>query len=120
MEFRNSKGQVIGNLEDGIFRKRASMKKHYMKIYDAWGIDTKVVDKLKGQCIEIRIKDTDSEQVWSVPFNIFETNAFEKNYGYGKQMFLSKTHWTILSRTGVVQDRVPTKAEVELKTLKLI
>lgn len=120
MEFRNAQGKVIGTLEGGVFVKRASYKKHFMKIFDAWGIDSPVVQKLQGKCSEIRIKDMDSDKVWVVPFEVFLANAFEKNFGHGKQMFLSRQHWTIRANGVMVQDRVPTKQEKELKTLKLI
>jgi hypothetical protein len=38
--------KMVGTLSDGVFYKLVNKSKHFMRIYDAWGIDKEVLNQL--------------------------------------------------------------------------
>lgn len=94
MQFKNRKGQLIGTLcSDGAYRARKKGSKHTLLIMDAWGLDSKVFNKLKEEgCKELRFLDEDNGVVYSIEMDSFEEKAVEKEFD-GKQMFVSKKYW---------------------------
>lgn len=118
--FRNSKGQIIGNLKDGVFRKSASKKKHYMRVLEAWGTDNDVLSKLRGLgCTEVRIMDTDTKNVWSTSFATFYEKGYAKVFGHGTQVFLHKRFWTIKNGEKIIQTCEPTEEDRKSKQQSL-
>lgn len=96
MLFRNEKGQRVGELKDGVYRKIVSGSKHLQKNMDAWAIDSKIVDTLiKEDAQEIRIKDSETDNVYMIPVSEFISHSVERNFGFGKQMFVSRKFFTI-------------------------
>lgn len=91
MEFKNKKGQPIGTLKDRIFRKVVNKDRHLFKRYDAWGIDYEVWQALRGDCDEIRIKETKDGVVYSIPFDDFGKKAIVENVGEGMQAFCPRS-----------------------------
>lgn len=90
--FFNEKGQSIGSLRDGIFRKRVKTK-NLMQIYNAYGIEKTVVEELEALgCQEIRLLD-EEKTLYTVPFSIFRRYAFEKNHET-PQYFLGRHYYT--------------------------
>jgi hypothetical protein len=86
--FRNAKGLVVGHFINKIYRKRVDSKKHRLRVMNAYGIDSGIVEELKTlECQEIRILETDTQQVLSIPFNQFVALAVERNFE-GSQKFL--------------------------------
>lgn len=77
--------------EQKIYRKTVDKNKHLLKIMDAWGIQSTVIDELKDLgCEEIRIKETQEEEVYSIGFETFMYHAVERDFGAGKQRFVSR------------------------------
>jgi hypothetical protein len=67
-----------------------------MKILDAYGIEGFVVDDLDSMGIsEIRIKEDDTGNVYSVPYEVFLEKRFLKNF-QTPQYFLPLKHFTKL------------------------
>jgi hypothetical protein len=98
-EYRNKKGYVIGTLKDGKFRKKVVKDRHLFKIFDAWGIDSQVVEDLKKEKTEeIRILETTEDVVYSVPLEQFIEHSVEKDFGDGKQLFVSRKFFTATPR----------------------
>lgn len=115
--FYNSKGQVIGKLKDGIFRKKVKKSKHYMRVLNAWGLDVEVVDKLRAsKCTEIRILDTESQSIYSTPFEVFDNKGFVKDFS-SEQKFLVIKHWNITNGVEILQERYLEKDDVQDKLL---
>lgn len=83
-------GKLIGTLTEGIYRKKVKGSKHTLKILNAWGIEKEVIDKI--DCTEIRIKDIETDTVYSLPFQSFKEHAIEKNFG-SPQLFVPKKYW---------------------------
>lgn len=93
--FKNNKGQKVGWLKEGIYRKEVSRKKHLMKLYNAWGIDAGIMEALKKEgCTEIRVKDKDTKAIYSVSYTDFMKNGVAA-YFEGPQYFLPLQFWEI-------------------------
>lgn len=93
--YHNGKGKVVGQIVDGIFRKKVDKRKHLMKMFDAWGIDETIfLDLEERGCTEIRIKETTTGTIYTTtPLN-FKQNSITRDFD-GVQMFLPLKHWTI-------------------------
>lgn len=90
MDYKNSKGQRIGWLQDCVFRKRVKRSKHLFKKGNAWGIDTGVVlSLLENGCKEIKIKDDDTGKIYSTTMEHWMDKSWELDLGHGKQQFMS-------------------------------
>ena len=94
MEFFNKKGQPIGTLKEGVFRKRVDRDRHLMRIYDAWGIQYEVIQQIKEECKEIRIKDMSDGTVYSISFKDFMQKAHVEDHGDGMQAFCERQNFT--------------------------
>jgi hypothetical protein len=91
MWYTNKRGQRVGELRDGIFRKKVSGSKHLLKMMDAWGIDSSIVDELEKQGVaEIRIKDIETESVYKTSLDVFLGHSVSRDFGAGEQRFLSR------------------------------
>lgn len=93
--YKNNKGKICGYvLDDNIYRKKVDSTKHKMKIFDAYGIDMKIVNTIISEGIkEIRILETDTGTILSVDVDTFNDNAIIKDFD-GKQMFLPVKFFT--------------------------
>ena len=86
---------MVGYLKDFIYRKQVDSTIHRMKIFDAYGIDKKIVGQLKDlKCTEIRILEKDTGIVYSTSFQNFLDKGIEKNFD-GMQIFLPIKHFTV-------------------------
>jgi len=94
--FYNRKLQLIGwyNGRDKAYRKVVSNKKHLLKIMDAWGIERYVIDDLtqKYETKQIRIKETDKNEVFIISIEDFLKHAVERNFET-TQMFVSRKYF---------------------------
>jgi len=93
--YTNNKGKICGYvLDDNIYRKKVVSTKHKMKIFDAYGIDMKIVNTLISEEVkEIRILETDTNTILSVDIDVFNEHAIIKDFD-GKQMFLPIKYFT--------------------------
>lgn len=93
--YTNNKGTIVGELgDDKIYRSHRHSSKHLLNILDAWGVDKKILDKLKADgCIELRILDHDDMVVYKVSIDTFLEKGIEKNFAYGRQIFLPRKWW---------------------------
>jgi len=97
-EFYNDKGAVIGWTEEVdnqlTFRKRVKESRHLMHNMDAWGIDESVLEQLRQSwCERLQVLDTENGVLYEIPFNRFEQNAVIRDFGYGRQAFVSRKFW---------------------------
>lgn len=77
MIYYNYKHQPIGEMRGGIFLKKVNPKKHFMKIYQGYGISTSVYNQLVADgCTEIRVDDgTDLYRITMEDFARFKISA---------------------------------------------
>lgn len=95
VEFKNQKGQVVGEMHDSIYRKKVIREKHLMKMFGSYGIDADIFKKLvELKCKEIRVKEKDTDCIMSCSFETFANNKIMKNFD-GPQFFLPSKFWTI-------------------------
>ena len=92
--FYGERGKIAGTFKDGIYYSRRSMKKHVLIILDAWGIDERILKQLKElDCKEVRILDTDSDEVYSATMKDFVADGIPKDFNHNKQVFLPIRYW---------------------------
>lgn len=118
--FHNKQGKIIGALHpDGIFVKRVSKTRHYMRNFDAWGIEAYVRDTIESECTTIRIYELDHLCVWETPFRVFQAKAFSRDFST-PQWFLERKYWRITnSEEKVLQERAFLREELEERQTKL-
>ncbi len=86
--FFTNKGKLAGTLKDGIYRKKVNSIKHKMKMFDAYGVDKRIMLELQKEgCTEIRILETDTQIIYFSSLENFLKNGIEKNFD-GIQIFL--------------------------------
>lgn len=74
-------GKRYGWIDQGIFRKRVNSKRHKMRVLDAYGVDEGIVKALDlSDITEIRIKEDDTGDVYSISYEKFKENRFIKNF----------------------------------------
>lgn len=114
MEFRNKLGKPIGEFKDGVFTKHAQKSKHWVRIYDGWGFDDSVVEKLKQMgCETVVVYDKERYTHYSVPFRVLDEEGIRHDLGHGLQVFLSKRWWDIKNVKGeILQNRDKTESEI--------
>jgi len=86
--YTNKKGQRIGWLSKGIFRKRVQGSKHQLQFPPAWGIDEKTFKEI-STATEIRILDTETNTVHKASYMTWKEKGFVQNRGHGEQRFLT-------------------------------
>ena len=96
--FTNKKGQVTGWLNNRTYFKEVNSRIHKMRIYQAYGIDEDIVEQLKGNCDKIRLKEKDTKRIYEVPFDVFMSKSFVKNWET-TQRFLPIKEWTVEDTT---------------------
>ena len=90
MIFKNKKGQIVGGLKDGDFRKQVKLSKHLFRLFDGWGIDASVIETLgENDCKEIRILDTESSTVYKVDFEGWLKHKVDRDFETPQQ-FVSR------------------------------
>lgn len=84
--------------EQKTFRKVVNKEKHLLKLFDAWGIQSTVINDLaKRGCDAIRIKETTENKIYAISLEDFLAYSVERDLGAGKQLFASRKHFNILS-----------------------
>lgn len=94
MILRNNKGQIAGELTDGIYRKVVDSKKHKFRMFNAYGMDKEIMDKLSGQCDKVRLLEKDTKNIYETDFESFTKNGIQRNYD-GVQVFLPLKFWLL-------------------------
>ncbi len=99
--YKSSKGQVVGSLTDTkVYKKRVHLSRHLLKIMDAWGIDSEIVKMIQKEgCKEIETIDVENNVVYRISFDDFMAKQVERDFGAGKQMFVSRKFWTTKAET---------------------
>ena len=94
--FKNNKGKICGYfMNDNIYRKKVDSTKHKLRVADAYGIDCNIVEELKTLgCTEVRILETDTNLILSIPFDEFVEKGFDRNLD-GQQKFLPTKYFKI-------------------------
>ena len=85
--------KIIGNLEDGVFTKNVKRSKHFMKIFNGWGIQSSVFNGIESRCKEIVINDIESNLIYKTNTKIYREHGILKDMGHGMQIFLDEKYF---------------------------
>lgn len=96
MIFYNNHKQIVGELKDGIFRKKVKRSVHHFRIFDAWGIDKKIIEKLKGDCDEIRIVDIETGNMYCTAYEVYVKHGIPRDFDT-PQLFLPLDKFAVTS-----------------------
>ena len=81
----------------GTFRKQVNSTKHKLRVINGYGIDKDVVTRLAElECHEIRIKERDTERIYTISFDDFVRGAVERNLGHSPQLFIPVSKMELL------------------------
>jgi len=86
-------GKHIGKLEGDFFYKKVDKSKHFMKIYDSWAIDERVLKDL-APITKIYYEDIKLKTIWATTAKEWTEKGFERDFGFGKQIFLKEVYFT--------------------------
>lgn len=87
------KNKHIGKLINNVFTKKVNKSKHFMKIYNSWGIDKSVINQLNDDTLIIYI-DEKLQTSWLTDKKTWVNNCLEKDWGHGVQLFLDEKYFT--------------------------
>lgn len=77
--YYNYKKQPVGELRNDIYLKRVDPKKHFMKIYQGYGLSLAIFEELKSiGCKEIRLNTGDD--LYKIAIEDFEKHSIKANY----------------------------------------
>jgi hypothetical protein len=95
MIYKSKQGKMIGELDEGIYRKTVSKSKHLFKATGgSWGIQDEVLKQLPDDTI-IQISEKEEKVVYSTTAKEFRKNCTFLQFGdFGKQAFLSLDKFT--------------------------
>ena len=90
--------RFVGNVKGKVFISKRDFNRHFMKIYNAWGIDNSVFEQLKGKVDTWRI-DTYQGQRYEIPTLVIQRHIdagliIKKNWGHKTQLFIPLKYWT--------------------------
>lgn len=90
--------KVVGYLEDNRFIKSVIGSKHQLRSPAAWAIDAEVFDgDIKPNATEIVVIDKETRIKYRTSVDSFDRLKGELDRGFGRQYFLTLTHWKIES-----------------------
>lgn len=93
MEFFNNRGKQVGELKEGVYRSIRQGSKHIMKMFDAWGVDTKIMETLvQEKCNQIRILDSETGIIYVTTSDKYTKHGIERNFD-GLQIFLARKYF---------------------------
>lgn len=77
--YYNYKHQPVAEMRNGIFVKRVNPSKHFMKIYQGYGITQSIFEEIKRDgCKEIRINT--GEDIYKITIEDYEKHSIKANY----------------------------------------
>src|SRR3990167_11459106 len=85
--------RMVGKLEDGVFTKNVRRSKHFMKIFNGWGIQSSVFNGIESRCKEIVINDTESNLIYKTNTKTYREHGILKDMGHGMQIFLDEKYF---------------------------
>lgn len=87
-------GNIIGDIERGVFTKRVHGKAHMLQTPPAWSIDAIAFNqKVAPFSNTIRIEDLDSKIVYQISTKTFEEKMVRMDRQFGAQVYVVLKHW---------------------------
>lgn len=87
-------GKKIGEVEDGVLKKRVSKKVHLLRRLDAWAIDYWLLTQLPNETV-IEIYDKDDKKTYTTTKQHYWSKGEVVEYGnFGKQVALTRSQFS--------------------------
>ena len=91
-----AQGKVIGYLRGHAFIKTVTGSKHKLRCPPAWAIDAEAFDReVKPNVTELVVIDREAGLEYHCPVEAFDRLKGELDRGFGKQYFLTLSHWNV-------------------------
>jgi len=87
-------GKVVGEIEGDTYITKRVKAKHLMRIYDAWGISSTVIQKLKLSNVSRIVVISDDGMEYRTHMLNFLSNGITKEWGGDEQVFLPLKFWS--------------------------
>ena len=92
MIFTNAEGKTVGGTNGDTYYSKREFSKHFMRKFNAWGIDNDILKQFDG-VNHIRILDDENDEVYATTVEEFKKHAIGADYGHGLQLFLPLDYW---------------------------
>ena len=87
-------GFIVSDSERLCFVKPAVERKHFHRVFNAWGLSCEVLRKLHLRHISrIRIECLDTGMTEETTVTAYDAHGFHSNQGCGEQVFLERKHF---------------------------
>ena len=94
---KNERGAVIGlySFDKKTFKKIVDRRKHLLRIMDAWGIQSTAIAEIINDGGEwLQVFDKHDGILYEISIEEFKKRAVERDFGDGKQLFVSRKYFT--------------------------
>ncbi len=92
-----SNGKVVGTVIKDTLHKRVNSSKHFLRQPPAIAFDAHCIVKAKKLgANKIMVHDKDTKKRYMASYSLFESSAFRINRGFGEQLALPISMWSIL------------------------
>ena len=86
--------KVVGVVEDGVFRKKVSAARHFLRKPPAIAFDLSSIEQAQEYGAQyIEVLDADSSRLYSAPIADLLSYGFMVNRGFGEQIALDLNLW---------------------------
>lgn len=86
-------GKIVGKLENGVFSKSVSRRKHLFRLANGWGIQYQILKDLPDETV-IEIYDKDDRKMYRTTKKDYWSKGKLINLGHGEQVVLDRGHFT--------------------------
>lgn len=111
--YRNKQGRVVGQYEDGVFRKSVTKSTHLFRKTNSWAIDNNALWDMKPSD-QIQIFDKEEGILYATSVAEFKENCHYFQFGEeGKQAFLPLEYFIKAKPTEKPKARKTRKAKLQ-------
>lgn len=93
---RNSAGRVVGEISNGVLRKKMFASRHMLRDPRGWTWDAAILDAAeRAGVLTSRITDKETGAVFTAPISAFRAYGIALDRGFGPQICLPIEHWQV-------------------------
>jgi len=94
MIVRSVDGNIIGDIENGVFTKRVKGSAHMLRTPPAWAIDCRAfIEEIFSQANTIRIEEIESGTTYEISTKTFNRRKVYMDRGFGTQYYVPLKYW---------------------------
>jgi hypothetical protein len=84
-----------GTISDNHFRRQVSEQKDLMRIFDAWAIHPKALEKLNELNVKDLVYTTSKGETYTISLEDANLHGFEKEFKGGKTVYIQRKYWQL-------------------------